>query len=49
MGQNGDQATVTVTPTMKGEGGFQVLAITWDAPSASGYLPRYLPILLVDE
>ena len=49
MGQNGDEATVTVTPTAKGEGGFQVMAITWDPPSATGYAPKYLPVLLVDH
>ena len=49
-GQNGDEVTVTVTPTAKGEGGFQVMAITWEPASASsGYLPHYLPILLVDH
>jgi hypothetical protein len=48
-GQNGDMATVTVTPTKKGEGSFQVLAITWDPPTMSGYLPHYLPIVLVDQ
>jgi hypothetical protein len=48
-GQNGDEATVTVTPAVKGEGGFQVMAITWDPPTSPGYLPRYLPVLLVDD
>ncbi len=48
-GQNGDTATVTVTSTAKGEGGFQVMAITWDPPTGSGYLPRYQPVLLVNE
>ena len=49
-GQNGDKATITVTPTAKGEGGFQVMAITWDPPgSSSGFLPRYLPVLLIDH
>jgi hypothetical protein len=49
-GNNGDVATVTVVPTVKGPAGFQVMAITWDAPApSSGYLPHYLPVLLVDE
>jgi hypothetical protein len=49
-GQNGDKATVTVTPTEKGEAGFQIVVITWDAPpESSGYLPHYLPVLLVDH
>lgn len=48
-GKNGDQATVTVTSTAKGEGGFQVMAITWDPPTGSGFLPKYLPILLIDN
>jgi hypothetical protein len=50
-GQNGDEVTVTVTPTVKGEGGFQVMAITWDPPGAGAMYPspRYLPILLVDH
>ena len=49
MGGNGDEVIVTVTPTAKGEGGFHVMAITWDPPASSGFLPRYLPILLVDK
>jgi len=48
-GQNGDEVTVTVTATAKGEGGFQVMAITWDPPTAARYSPHYLPILLVDH
>jgi len=48
-GSNGDRATVTVTPTAKGEGGFQVMAITWDPPTKSGFAPRALPVLLVDH
>jgi hypothetical protein len=48
-GQNGDQVTVTVTPTARGEGGFHILAITWDPPTGSGFAPHYLPILLVDH
>jgi len=49
-GQNGDKATVTVTVTAKGDAGFHVMAITWDPPSAqSGYLPHYLPLVLVDQ
>lgn len=48
-GQNGDVVTVTVTPTKKGPAGFQLMAITWDAPSSNAYLPHYLPVLLVDQ
>jgi hypothetical protein len=49
-GQNGDEVTVTVTPTAKGEGSFQVMVITWAPPSDTmEYLPHYLPILLVDN
>jgi hypothetical protein len=48
-GKNGDQVTVTVKSTAKGEGGFQVMAITWDPPTGSGFLPKYLPVLLVDH
>ena len=48
-GQNGDTATVTVTPTQKGPAGFQLMAITWDPPTSNAFLPRYLPVLLVDQ
>jgi hypothetical protein len=47
-GQNGDKATVTVTVTKKGDLGFHLMAITWD-PSTMGYMPHYLPIVLVDK
>jgi hypothetical protein len=49
QGQNGDEVTVTVKSTAKGEGGFQVMAITWDPPTGSGFSPKYLPVLLVDH
>jgi len=48
-GQNGDEANVTVTVTQKGPGGFHVMAITWDPPTQMGFLPHYLPIVLVDQ
>jgi hypothetical protein len=49
-GKNGDVASVTVTVKTRGGAGFHVMAITWDPPSGnSGYLPHYLPFVLVDE
>ena len=48
-GQNGDTATVTVTPTQKGPAGFHLIAITWDPPTSNAFMPRYLPVLLVDQ
>lgn len=48
-GQNGDQANVTVTITAKGDAGFHVMAITWDPPSAKGFAPHYLPVVIVDQ
>jgi hypothetical protein len=48
-GQNGDKANVTVTVTTKGTAGFHVMAITWDPPTMTGFLPHYLPLVLVDQ
>jgi hypothetical protein len=48
-GQNGDVANVTVTVTAKGASSFHVMAITWDPPTSSGFLPHYLPLVIVDE
>jgi hypothetical protein len=48
-GQNGDKVNVTVTVTKAGAAGFHVMAITWDPPTQSAYLPHYLPVLLVDQ
>jgi hypothetical protein len=49
-GQNGEKATVTVTPTAAGQLGFQIMAITWDPPAGkSNASPRYLPILIQNQ
>jgi hypothetical protein len=48
-GQNGDMANVTVTVSARGEAGFHVMAITWDAPTQSGFSPHYMPVVLVDQ
>ncbi len=51
-GQNGEKATVTVTPTKAGDFGFQIMAITWDPPpstQAANYAPHYLPLLISNE
>jgi len=48
-GQNGDKANVTVTVTAKGTAGFHVMAITWAPPTMQGFLPHYLPLVLVDQ
>jgi|HubBroStandDraft_2_1064218.scaffolds.fasta_scaffold63678_2 hypothetical protein len=51
-GQNGEKATVTVTPTKAGDFGFQIMAITWDPPpstQAATYAPHYLPLLISNE
>ena len=48
-GRNGDEANVTVTVSSKGPAGFHVMAITWNPPTQNGYLPHYLPVVLVDE
>jgi len=47
-GQNGDTANVSVTVTTPGPAGFQLMAITWDPPTSIAFLPRYLPVVLVD-
>jgi hypothetical protein len=50
-GQNGEKANVTVTSTKAGSLGFQVMSITWDAPTgpmASAFLPHYQPIVLAN-
>ena len=52
-GQNGEKATVTVTPSKAGQLGFQRMAITWDPPAsdahATGLLPHYQPIILLNQ
>jgi hypothetical protein len=51
-GENGQIANVSVTPTMAGPLGFQVMAITWDPPTGSEamfYLPHYLPLLISNQ
>jgi hypothetical protein len=49
-GQNGEKANVRVTPTRVGPLGFQIMAITWDPPSAASmYSPHYLPIVISNE
>jgi len=48
-GANGEKALVSVTPTMAGPLGFQVMAITWAPPTGAAaalYLPHYLPLLI---
>jgi hypothetical protein len=47
-GQNGEKAYVTVTPKTAGRLGFQVMAITWDAPvrKQPGFLPHFQPIIV---
>jgi hypothetical protein len=50
-GVNGEKAAVSVTPTVAGPLGFQLMAITWDNPvdaEAALYAPHYLPILIVN-
>jgi hypothetical protein len=50
-GVNGEKAAVSVTPTVAGPLGFQLMAITWDNPGdaeAALYAPHYLPILIVN-
>jgi hypothetical protein len=48
-GQNGDKVNVTVTVTAKGTAGFHVMAITWDPPTTTSFLPHYLPLVIVDQ
>ena len=48
-GANGDVANVSVTVKTKGTAGFQIMAITWDPPTMTGFAPHYLPIVLVDQ
>ena len=51
-GQNGEKATVSVTPKTAGPLGFSVMAITWNPPvgaEAMFYLPHYLPVLISNE
>jgi hypothetical protein len=48
-GQNGDMANVTVTVSARGAAGFHVMALTWDAPTQSGFAPHYMPVVLVDQ
>ena len=43
-GQNGEKAYVTVTPTKKGQLGFQLVVITATLPGAKA--PHYLPVLV---
>jgi hypothetical protein len=51
-GQNGDTASVSVTPTVAGQLGFQVMAITWNpptGPNAQMYQPHYAPLVISNE
>jgi hypothetical protein len=52
VGQNGEIARVSVTPTVAGELGFQVMAITWNPPPAlvaATYQPHYAPLVVSNE